>query len=468
MRIVVIASRDVPQLLFDPGEGEDTYLFVTDDRPLARKARRRGFRTATGDLASASLYRRVAISGQDRILVYLPHPARLNRCLSKLLTIDSEVPVTVLLDPGSEPPERWKDEVLYLPSQRLGSVCLRSEMEKAATRRALAAIRTLFRGAERILLLVQDDPDPDGLASALALRALLGRNRLSTVIGSFGEVKRPENIAMVRLLDIQVQKITAEDLRGFDRLALLDVQPFHSPDIPTQVDLVIDHHPRRTNFTAKIRDIRPRYGATSTIMTEYLLAADMTVSQRLATALLYGIKTDTQLLGRDTTPMDVAAFSALYPLASHGLLRRIDRPQFPRRDLATLSLALQNAHILDDILFVHMGPLTREDVIPYIADFCLEVEAVEWSVVSGLSEGKLIVSVRNYCAGRHAGEVMKAAFEAYGSAGGHKAMAKAVIPLDQIPLDCLDHESWVRDRFLVALYERPGKGCTEEERAARG
>jgi len=460
MRIAVITQTEVPLLLFEPEAGEDHCLVITDDRRLAARARRRRFRTATGDLASAALYRRVKLSSQDRVVIHVHHAPLLRRCLHEVLQADAEAPVTVLLDPGVEPPERWRDEVLYLPTSRLGSVCLRSEMEKAATRRSLAAIRTLFKGAEKILLLVQDDPDPDGLASALALRTLLGRNRLSAVIGSFGEVKRPENVAMVNLLDIQVQRVKPEELPSYDRIALLDVQPFHSPDIPTHVDLVIDHHPRRTNYTARIKDIRPRYGATSSIMTEYLLASDTPISSRLATALLYGIKTDTQLLGRDTTPMDVSAFAGLYPLANQGLLRRIDRPQFPRGDLPALSLALQNAHILDDILFAHMGPLTREDVIPYIADFCLEMEGVEWSVVSGLFEGKLIVSVRNYGATRSAGEVTKAAFETYGSAGGHKAMAKAVIPLTQLPTDCLDHESWIHDRFLVTLYEKPAANDT--------
>jgi nanoRNase/pAp phosphatase (c-di-AMP/oligoRNAs hydrolase) len=459
MRIAVITRTELPLLLFEPQAAEDEGLVITDETRLARWARRRGLRAATGDLADARTYRRVKLSGADRVLVHLHRSSDLGRCLHAVLKLDPEIPVTVLLEPGTEPPERWKDEVLFIPTHRLGSVCLRSEMEKAATRRALVAIRTLFRNAEKILLLVQDDPDPDGLASALALRTLLGRNRLSAVIGAFGEVKRPENVAMVNQLDIQVLRVYPEELAGYDRVALLDVQPFHSPDIPTQVDLVIDHHPRRTNYTARIKDVRPRYGATSTIMTEYLLASDTPISSRLATALLYGIKTDTQLLGRDTTPMDVAAFASLYPLANQSLLRRIDRPQFPRRDLPALSLALESAHILDDILFAYMGPLTREDVIPYIADFCLEVEGVEWSVVSGLFEGKLIISVRNFGASRSAGEVTKAAFEPYGSAGGHKAMAKAVIPLAQIPTDCLDHENWVRDRFLVHLYERPAAAC---------
>jgi nanoRNase/pAp phosphatase (c-di-AMP/oligoRNAs hydrolase) len=383
--------------------------------------------------------------------VHLPRSRNLHRCLGALLQAAPEAPVTALLDPGTTPLPKWKNEVLFIPTQRLGSVCLRSEMEKAATRGTLSKIRQLFRPAERVLLLVQDDPDPDGLASALALRTLLGRNRLTAVIGSFGAVARPENAAMAELLDIGVQRIQPRALAEFDRVALLDVQPFHSPDIPTDVDLVIDHHPRRTNFTARIKDVRPRYGATSTILTEYLLASETPISQRLATALLYGIKTDTQLLGRDTTPMDVAAFSALYPMVNYALLRRIDRPQLPRRDLSTLSHAFRNAHIEDDVLFSHLGPLSREDVVPYIADFCLEVEGVDWAVVSGVYEGKLIVSLRNYGTGRNAGEVVKVAFEAYGSAGGHRSAAKAMIPLKNLPLECLDHETWVRSRFTAAL-----------------
>lgn len=451
MRVVVVARNDLPFLLFEPVVCEEQALFLTDSPALARRARRKGFRAFCSDLSSPRVYRKAGISSLDRFLVHLPGNRGLDDCLEALLTASPTAAVTVLLEPPSTPPPRWKEQVLFVATQRLSSVCLKTEMERSATRGTLAAIRLLFRGADRVLLLVQDDPDPDGIASALALRALLGRNRLSAMIGSFGSVTRPENVAMTRLLDIQVHRIDSSALAAFDRIALLDVQPFHSPDIPLQVDLVIDHHPRRGNYAAALKDIRPRYGATSTIMTEYLLASGLPISQRLATALLYGIKTDTQLLGRDTTPMDVAAFATLYPEANHALLRRIDRPQLPRKDLGTLSHAFRNATIQKDILFTHLGPLSREDVIPYIADFCLEVESVDWSVVSGVFEGKLILSVRNYGAGKGAGEVVKAAFEAFGSAGGHRSMAKAVVPLQNLPLTCLDHERWVRETFLAAL-----------------
>ncbi|GAB6061627.1 DHH family phosphoesterase [Deferrisoma palaeochoriense] len=453
MAVVVVSRTDLPLLLLDPKSAQEPMAFVTDQPALARQARRRGFRTATGDLGDPALYRRARVGAEDRILVHLPRAPELNRVLRTLLRAVPDAAVAALLEPGRTPPEAWKERVLFVPTGQLGNVRLRAELEKAATRRMLAAIRKLFEGAEKVLLLVQDDPDPDGLASALALRALLGRNRLTAVIGAFGRVTRPENVAMVKLLDIHVETLAPDDLSRFDRVALLDVQPLHSPDIPLRVDLVIDHHPRRSQCRATIADIRPKYGATSTIMTEYLLASDVPISQRLATALLYGIKTDTQLLGRDTTPMDVSAFAALYPLANHALLRRIDRPQFPRRDLPALSQALAHTQIVDDILFAHLGPLTREDVVPFIADFGLEIEGVEWSVVSGIYGGKLVISVRSFGTGRSAGEVTKAAFEAFGSAGGHKAMAKAVIPLENLPEECLDHETWMRDRFLNALYQ---------------
>ncbi|MBI5440680.1 MAG: DHH family phosphoesterase [Deltaproteobacteria bacterium] len=449
---MLIARTEFPLLLFEPHAAEEVRLLVTDDRALARRARDQGFRTATGDLGNPALYRRIGASPHDRFVVQL-EAAVLNRCLSALLEADRAAAVTVLSEPEPAQAARWREEVVFLPVERLGSVCLRAELERAAARAGLAKIRQLFRGAERVLLLVQDDPDPDGLASALALRTLLGRNRQTAVIGSFGPVTRPENLAMIEALDLPVQLLEPETLAGFDRVALLDVQPFHSPNIPTEVDLVIDHHPRRTNYSAQIQDVRPRYGATSTIMTEYLLASELGISQRLATALLYGIKTDTQLLGRDTTPMDVAAFSALYPLANQGLLRRIDRPQLPRRDLDALSRAFRHAHFEGDVLFTHLGPLSREDVIPHIADFCMEVEGVGWAVVSGLFDRRLVLSVRAFGGGKNAGEVVRAAFEGYGSAGGHRASAKAVMPLENLPAEASEPEKWVRSRFLGTLAE---------------
>jgi nanoRNase/pAp phosphatase (c-di-AMP/oligoRNAs hydrolase) len=152
--------------------------------------------------------------------------------------------------------------------------------------------------------------------------------------------------------------------------------------------------------------------------------------------------------------MDVAAFSFLYPLANLSTLRRIDRPQIPRSDLRAVGNALAQADIHDNVLFAHMGPLTREDVVPYSADLCLDVEDVEWSVASGVYEGQLIASIRYFGGDRNAGEVVKHAFESFGSAGGHRAMAKAVIPLKNLPADCTNPGEWIQRRFRETLAVR--------------
>jgi nanoRNase/pAp phosphatase (c-di-AMP/oligoRNAs hydrolase) len=121
---------------------------------------------------------------------------------------------------------------------------------------------------------------------------------------------------MVAALGLEVRTVTPSELEEFDGLALVDVQPPVFGESPParvlSVDTVIDHHPERGGYDAVIRDIRTPYGATSTILTEYVRAAGIEMRPRLATALLYGIKSDTQLLGRETSRYDIRAFAYLH------------------------------------------------------------------------------------------------------------------------------------------------------------
>src|SRR5262249_1049550 len=149
----------------------------------------------------------------------------------------------------------------------------------------LEQLHAVAGNAERVALLLQDDPDPDGIASAIALRTVLGRNRSTTPLFAFGETTRAENLAMLRLLDVTIEPADSETLRGFPCIALLDVQPAYFDDRLHHAQIVIDHHPRTGGNSAAYYDLRPQYGATSTILTEYLETCEADVSQRLATAL---------------------------------------------------------------------------------------------------------------------------------------------------------------------------------------
>ena len=232
---------------------------------------------------------------------------------------------------------------------------------------------------------------------------------------------------MVEALGIEVRTLIPEELDEFDGLALLDVQPtVFGENPPMQVrsiDLVIDHHPERTGYDAALRDIRPSYGATAAILTEYLRAADVEIGPKLATALLYGIKTDTQLLGRETSRHDMKAFSHLHACHSPALLRRIERPALPTDGLRALGRALAQTKVIDGIHLLILGRV-REEVIPQVADLALQAEDAEWAIAAGLVNGDLVFSVRNVGYVRAAGEVVRAVVEGLGVGGGHRSMAK--------------------------------------------
>ena len=237
---------------------------------------------------------------------------------------------------------------------------------------------------------------------------------------------------MIRLLDIQIDRITYDDLhKDGARLALVDVQPPYFEQPLGGVDLVVDHHPKRIGFKSCFSDLRSNYGATSTIFTEYLRACGMEPSQRLATALLYGIKTDTLFLERGNNLADLNAFNFLYPLANKAMITRIERPALPREDLEAMGRALSRLHIENGVAVIHLGEINREDVIPQMAEFCLQIEGVDWGVVSALVHNRVVISVRNVGYVKSAGEIMKRLYDDIGSAGGHRAMAKAVVPLDR-------------------------------------
>jgi nanoRNase/pAp phosphatase (c-di-AMP/oligoRNAs hydrolase) len=306
---------------------------------------------------------------------------------------------------------------------------LETEIARLRTVERVQALRDLLDPADDVALLLQADPDPDGIASALALRQVLRRNRATAPIVTFGGVARPENVAMLELLEIDLEVIRPEDLGRFGAVALLDVQPNVFRDGLQAVDVVIDHHPEQKGYQARFRDIRASYGATSTILTEYCLAAEVVIPQRLATALLYGIKSDTLFLDRETSRADVAAFAYLYPLVNTNLLRRIEKPEVPRSAFAAFARALRDIDLSHGLAYVHLGAVEREDVIPQMAELSLQLQGAEWSAASGLVGGQLVVSVRNAGYQKAAGTVVKAVLGDIGSAGGHQAMAKAVVPL---------------------------------------
>jgi nanoRNase/pAp phosphatase (c-di-AMP/oligoRNAs hydrolase) len=234
---------------------------------------------------------------------------------------------------------------------------------------------------------------------------------------------------MVHLLDIHVETISPDDIEHFDRICMVDVQPHYFPGLD-RVDLVIDHHPEQHGYNAVFKDIREDFGSTSTILTEHLRAIDATISERTATAMLYAIKSDTLFFNRQANRCDIEAFSYLYPLSDANLIRKMEGAEITMERLQLITLANQRGRMVDQIFSVFLGEVPREDAMPYIADFFLQLENVRWTLVSGVVHGMFVISVRNLGYTKNAGDFVRRFFLDLGSAGGHRAMAKAVVPLE--------------------------------------
>jgi len=383
-----------------------------------------------GDPVRKEAYRALEIGPDDRVVLCTVTADMTERMIRALLSICETVPVVVLGRDVLTAPDMQRYNVSYVFAEGLLGKTIQGEWQYIRNREQTEKIRKLTQGAEEVLILTQHDPDPDALASGLALRTLLGRNRATAPLGSLGRVTRSENVKMIRHLDIRLNLLEPQSLGNYDMIALVDVQPPYFGDTLPRADIIFDHHPRVADYSCSFRDIREEYGATSTILSEYLIANGIKFNQRLATALLYGIKSDTLMLGREVHPADVEIFTSLYPLANHNLIRRIEYPSLNPEEVSSFTRALKKHRLINKVVFSHLGRVRREDIIPRLADFCLQMDGAEWSVVSGLFQRRVIISVRNVGYVKSAGEVVKKIFPDPETAGGHRTMAKVNIAWD--------------------------------------
>jgi len=165
--------------------------------------------------------------------------------------------------------------------------------------------------------------DPDALASALALKRIMAHRVRGVDIFRINEVTRPNNLAMIRYLRIPAKLWQPEKADLYTNFAMVDSQPHHNPAFQgITFDLIIDHHPLTAGQLpqAPFCDIRPGFGATSTMMTRYLQGLRIKPGPLLSTALLYGIRTDTATFERSGGEDDLRAYHQAcrrHPAAPH-------------------------------------------------------------------------------------------------------------------------------------------------------
>jgi len=409
--------------------------FIVDSKPMARRLHDAGVTVTLGDPRRTDTYLRADLTPGTCVIIEDNPRRSLRRVLEAVR--DAGATLVYVLALGAAATAKRAEEfraefpdVAYLSMSELFGGPLLTEFSRSLTRARVQQYQRYFSDADRVLIVLHNEPDPDALASGLALRNVLRRTKTTAIIGAMEGVTRPENLRMVNLLDLHVEPITPESLAEYDRIAMVDVQPHYFGHLIDRVDLVIDHHPEQPGYTAVFKDIRPEYGSTSTILTEHLRAVDVNISERTATAMLYAIKSDTLFFNRQTNRVDLEAFSYLYPLADAQLIRKMEGADVTQERLEYVIKAYQSGRLIDQVFSAFLGQSPREDFIPYVADFFLQLENVRWTIIAGLVHDSMVISVRNLGYSKNAGEFVRRYFADVGSAGGHRAMAKAVVPIE--------------------------------------
>ncbi|NNK94405.1 MAG: phosphoethanolamine methyltransferase [Desulfobacterales bacterium] len=291
----------------------------------------------------------------------------------------------------------------------------------------------VFKKDDSVLVVI--NADPDSLACAMAIKRLLRYRVKYVTIAHPNEISRLNNVEMVERLRIPLEKLNLVKLDDFSKKVMVDSQPDHLKEFENiSFDVIIDHHPVNREWYARYVDIRPNYGAASSMMVEYLRAAGLKPSVALATALFYGIKVDTQDFEKDSRLADGISFRYLFDIANRNLVRKFELTDLRRTELKYFSIALTELQYSKGRYYSHIGRVRSPDVLVIIADFLNHVADIDWVLVSGIHNEKLIVIFR--CDGyrKSAGKLASRVFGHLGPAGGHKGAARAEILLKDLEL----------------------------------
>jgi len=328
--------------------------------------------------------------------------------------------------------------------------------------RQMRQIRQVLMGIDRLAVVTHDNPDPDAIASGIALARLARAAGCDVEVCYYGEITHQENRAFVNVLNLELRNLDQDEgLPEFDGIALVDhSRPGVNDQLPTDtpVDIVIDHHPPRSPVDARFVDLRSGVGANSTLLVDYLDQFGIEIDETVATALLFGIHVDTHAFTRETSHEDFEAAAMLVTTANLGVLERIESPSISPVTFETIASAIRNRRMEGKVLLSGVGQLSDRDALAQAADRLLRLEDVTTTLVYGISGGTIFVSARSREADLDLGETLRDAFGKIGSAGGHVDMAGAQITLGV--LDAVDEreeslqetvEEIIAHRFLDAV-----------------
>ncbi|RQG90575.1 DHH family phosphoesterase [Natrarchaeobius chitinivorans] len=318
---------------------------------------------------------------------------------------------------------------------------------------------SVLETAESLAIVCHDNPDPDCLASALALEAIADDVGVDDVTIAYGgEISHQQNRAFVNMLDISLRPIADVDVDTYDRVAFVDhtVPGANSSVSPEMVpDIVVDHHPGES-AGATVEDVRTEYGATATIFVEYLRELDVELTSRLASALLFALHRERLDFVRGPTKREYEAALAIYPDADLEALEQLYGSAFTPGTIDAISRAIDSRERRGSSLVASVGTTSETDALPQAADFLLNLEGVDTVLAYGIVGRVIRLSGRSIDPRIHIGETLEDGFGELGPIGGHHDMAGGRIELGLFGDEAGDNDqllSFVDGRITRRFFE---------------
>lgn len=482
MKVLILGGGTIGSTLAEALKGEMNVTIIEKDDNRAKALTDRGFNVVVGDFNYTATLLRAGIDKADLIVITTMDVPTIKRATQVIRTNNKEVPIITVI-PDEISPEALQKEIEeeiefeakfnHALSPRIAlSTTIISLIESFAERKNASLLykklMELKEEGDSMLIVMHDNPDPDAMASALALKIIAQTAGFNVKVVYGGEITHHENRAFVNLLGLDLLKVSrgSYEIKRHPFIAIVDCQPNGNISILEEEDfnrikILIDHHQILENLKEKIPkeafiDIRPEANSSSAIMVEYLRALNLSVDSILGTALFYGIYTDTKKFSR-LSRMELEAVEFLANKINYELLEKIENPDISTEAAEILAKAVLNRRAYKNVLISNVGFITNRDAVPQAADFLLRLEGVSTVLVFGVVDDRIELSARTRDVRVNIGQVLKEAFGDIGSAGGHAQMGGARISLGIFKL-AKDKNSLLRlveeaitEKFLEAL-----------------
>lgn len=308
---------------------------------------------------------------------------------------------------------------------------------------------------EHVYIQTHNFPDPDAIASAYGLQRLLETRGIRAMICYKGKIDRYSTDKLREILGIELHNVEnlGAILSDEDEVILVDSQKGNSNiiDITGDEIICIDHHPYNDKSSYRFMDIRPQNGACATMIAEYFVENDVPMDEKIATALTYGIRIDTNNLTRGVSKLDIEMIWRMFDLCDYETIHMLENSNLCFEDLVAYGKAISSIEVYDNISFADTG----EDcpVIANISDFMLALKEVFFSVVYSRRDGGIKLSVRSERASLDAGKIIAKALEGLGNGGGHATMAGGFVPFAGTDSEAAILMDEIKERFVAVIGE---------------